>query len=421
MISKSEIINLKDILRKEKSVLEEIEKLINEINKSRSEERVVLENHLEFLKNRFKKVHEDFKRLVSMLHFVDSEKDEGLRSKGGQTYTLKQVLPKKLERETIKRIQERIKKKNEKKEKKKDSEYLKISSKIFSKTSRKFLNKDRSHRLEKELIKANLNYTPVGYVSMLLMTTFLSVFLAGFLFLFFLFFNFGATLPIITRATETIDVRFFKTFWMLFVIPIGTFLIMYVYPTLEKSSVQHQIDAELPFATIHMAAISGAMVNPMKIFEIINSTKEYPALEREFNKMINEINVYGYDIINAMKNTAKNSPSKKLSELLNGLATTINSGGDLPKFFEKRSETLLFNYRIVQQKEGKAAETYMDLYISLLIAAPMILMLLMMIMKLSGLGISMTIPLIGLLITLGVVMANILFLVFLHVKRSNSG
>jgi flagellar protein FlaJ len=119
-----------------------------------------------------------------------------------------------------------------------------------------------------------------------------------------------------------------------------------------------------------------------------------------------------------MKNTAKNSPSKKLAELLNGLVTTINSGGDLPKFFEKRAETLLFDHRLEQQKAAKAAETFMDIYISLVIAAPMILMLLMMIMKISGLGIAMSIMSIALMIILGVVVINIIFLTFLQIKRN---
>jgi flagellar protein FlaJ len=166
-----------------------------------------------------------------------------------------------------------------------------------------------------------------------------------------------------------------------------------------------------------MAAISGSMINPIKIFEIIISTKEYPALEKEFTKLLNEINVYGSDFVNALKNTAKNTSSKRLAELLNGLATTINSGGDLPNFFEKRSDTLLFEYKIQKEKAAKAAETFMDVYISVVIAAPMILMLLLMMMKMSGLGLSLSVGGITLLVVVGVIVINIVFLTFLHLKK----
>ena len=357
--------------------------------------------------------------LKPQIHKKKKEKppEEKLKTKGGKIISLKDISPVELEKETIYRIRRKKEKEKKKKPVKKASEYTKISSNVFSKVSRNLLTKKSFHMMEEDLKKANLEFTPSGYISIILMTTLLSGVLAGFLFFFFLFFNFGATLPIITRATETLNERFIKVFWILFAVPLSTFLMMYIYPSLEKKSAESAIDTELPFATIHMSAISGSMINPIKIFEIIILSNEYPAFEKEFKKMINEINLYGYDFVSALKNTSENSPSKRLSELLNGLATTITSGGDLPKFFEKRAETLLFDYRIEQQKSSKAAETFMDIYISILIAAPMILMLLMMIMKLSGLGISTSVGVLALMIILGVVVVNIFFLSFLHLKK----
>ena len=68
----------------------------------------------------------------------------------------------------------------------------------------------------------------------------------------------------------------------------------------------------MPFATINMSAISGSMVEPSKIFEIMISTHDYPNLDREFIKLINEINVLGHDLVTALRNSAFNSPSKRL-------------------------------------------------------------------------------------------------------------
>ncbi|PIO01502.1 hypothetical protein COT60_00155, partial [Candidatus Pacearchaeota archaeon CG09_land_8_20_14_0_10_30_9] len=68
------------------------------------------------------------------------------------------------------------------KKKKDSSYYTKISSKFFSKVSLKLLSKESFAKMEEELVKANLSYTPVGYVSIILMTTFLSLFVGGFLF-----------------------------------------------------------------------------------------------------------------------------------------------------------------------------------------------------------------------------------------------
>ena len=186
---------------------------------------------------------------------------------------------------------------------------------------------------------------------------------------------------------------------------------------MEKKTLENRINRELPFATIHMSSISNSMIEPSKIFSIIISTEEYPNLEKEFTKLFNEVNVYGYDLVTALRDMAFNSPSRKLAELYNGLATTITSGGDLPEFFDKRAQTLLFEHRLETEKHSKAAETFMDIYISVVIAAPMILMLLLMMMRLSGLGISLSTGMITLVMVLGVSLMNVLFLSFLHLKQ----
>jgi len=192
---------------------------------------------------------------------------------------------------------------------------------------------------------------------------------------------------------------------------------MYFYPTLEKESLERKINQELPFATINMAAVSSSLVDPTKIFSIIISTKEYPTLRKEFIEILNGVNVLGKDLISVLKNNAYTSPSKKLANLFNGLATTINSGGDLSKFFEERAKNLLFEYKIDQEKDTRAAETFMDIYISVVIATPMIFMLLMIMIQISGLGISLSIPVITLIMILGVTVINIIFLTFLHLKQ----
>tara|TARA_Y100000294_G_C8510817_1_gene318693 strand:+ start:270 stop:857 length:588 start_codon:yes stop_codon:yes gene_type:complete len=194
---------------------------------------------------------------------------------------------------------------------------------------------------------------------------------------------------------------------------------MYIYPSLEKSSLERKINQELPFATINMAAISGSIVNPTKIFNIIASTHEYPYIEKEFIKVINAVNVLGYDLITTLKNRSLNSSSKKLGDLLNGIATTVQSGGELSKFFDERSKSLLFEYNLEKEKSTRTAETFMDIYISVVIATPMILMLLLIMMQISGLGISLSTSMITLIMILGVTIINFVFLTYLHLRQSN--
>jgi flagellar protein FlaJ len=301
------------------------------------------------------------------------------------------------------------------------SKYVQISNKIFSKFSENILGQESFKDFKTNLIKANLQFLPRSYISVVLFTTLLSIGVAFFLFLFFLFFNISATFPMLSLVEEGLASRLAKVFWLLFVVPFATFFIMYFYPSLEARSAENKIDIELPFAAINMSSIAGSMIDPSKIFSIILTTKEYPNIEKEFIKLLNEINLLGYDLVTALRNSAINSPSKRLSELFNGIATTISSGGNLSEFFSKRAESLLFEYRLEREKRTRAAETFMDIYISVVIAAPMILMLLLMMMKISGLGIQLSTSMITLIMVLGVTIVNIGFLTFLHLKQSASG
>ena len=295
--------------------------------------------------------------------------------------------------------------------------YSILANRVFSKFSKSLSEKNDLRNLERELIKAHMPYTPSGYFSTIMFSCLIVFICSVVLSVFFLFFYLGAEFPIIHAATNSPIERLPQVIWMIVIFPVITFLLMYFYPSLEKKSAESAIDMELPFATIHMAAIAGSMIDPSKIFSIMISTKEYPHLEKEFTKLMNEINVYGYDLVSALRSIAFNSPSKRFSELFNGLATTINSGGSLPDFFNKRAESLLFEYKLEKEKSNKAAETFMDIYISVVIAAPMILMLLLMMMKISGLGLNMSTSMITLIMVLSVAMVNVVFLVFLHLKK----
>ena len=325
-----------------------------------------------------------------------------------------------IERGTLKRLKKKEEEeKIEKRKIKKPSFYVGYANKMFSDFSADLTKKYKFRELQADLMKANMNFLLRSYISVIILTSLISFFISIFLVIFFLFFNIQATLPIITLTKENIIIRFLETFWLIGVLPMSTLLFMYFYPSLERDSVERKIDIELPFATINMAAISGSLIDPTKMFNIIISTQEYPALEREFTKLLNSVNVLGQDFISALRNSGFNTASKKLSALFNGLATTINSGGDLPKFFQERAETMLFEYNLEREKSTKAAETFMDIYISVVIAAPMILMLLLMMMRISGLGIPLSTGAITLIMILGVVGINIVFLIFLQIKQPN--
>jgi len=419
MTIENNIEDIKKIIFKEKRMMFEFNSLVNYLHNTDDEsERKMINGQIGRLKDSLKQMNKELLEKLEGIELptqIEKPKEIVVRKVQPKKSAETEKLPE-IEREVLKRLKSK-KKKVVKVVVKKPSNYAKFASNLFAVKVRDLIKQKKLTSLEKDLIKSNINYTPVSYISMLILTTILAGFAGIILFVFFFLFNLSSTFPLITRATEDFLPRFLKVFWILFVAPIVTGFFMYIYPSLEKRSLEDKINQELPFATIHMAAISGAMIEPIKVFSIISATKEYPHLEKEFNKLLNEINIYGYDLVTALKDVATNSPSQKLAEIFNGLAMTITSGGSLYDFFEKRAQNLLFTYRLDREKRTKTAETFMDIYISVVIAAPMILMLLLMMMKISGLGLSLSTSTITLLIIGAVSLINTIFLVFLQLKQ----
>jgi archaeal flagellar protein FlaJ len=275
-----------------------------------------------------------------------------------------------------------------------------VSNRFFRRTSEKLVPKFGS--LTEDLKKANIHFLTSTYIAITLFASMLAFIFGWVVFALVFALGYGGWWYLVTP----------------FALAALSMMGFYFYPNSERNSVQKKIVQELPFATIHMAAIAGSDIEPTKIFRIIAMSKEYPNVGKEIRKVINQLEIYGYDIVTSLKNVARTTSSKKLAELFSGMATNISSGGALKSYLEKKSENYLLDYKLERRKYSDLAGTFMDIYISILIAAPLVLMMMFIVMNVSGLelagfGISTLLMLsIG-----GVVLVNIIFLIVLNAKQ----
>ncbi len=281
-------------------------------------------------------------------------------------------------------------------------EYVRISNKYFRSSAEKLIEKGYFDNISRDLRKIISSFLLNSYVSVMFFSTALSA-IAGF-FIFVVLLLSGASVLVALFA--------------LFAIPLTVFLLFFTYPSTQRSSLEKEINQELPFVTIYMAAVATSGIEPSRVFSILVRTKDYPFVQREIKRLLNYINFYGYDLVSALRQSAKLSSSEKLSMLFSGLATTITSGGELAEFLNKHAESMLFDYRLEREKYTKMAETFMDIYISILIAAPMILMILLILLSLTGYGSGFLTPTILTFSIISVIsILNIGFLVFLNLKQ----
>lgn len=261
--------------------------------------------------------------------------------------------------------------------------------------SEKFLD------LKNDLIGANMAILVQNYFSRVLFYTIASVFIGIIFAGISLFLGWSIFIPVIS----------------LFFIPLSTFIFLYTYPSIKRSSIEKAINDEIPFATIYMAAITSSDLEPTQMFRLIANSDEYPAVSIEIRKIVNQIDIYGYNLATALTNVAKNTLNERLKDLLAGMAINITSGGSLKNYLEKKSENLLMDYKLDRQKYNSLAETFMDMYISLLITAPLLLMIVFVVMSMTGFNIGISVNVLNFLIITIISGLNILFLFILNAKQ----
>ncbi len=274
---------------------------------------------------------------------------------------------------------------------------ISFSERIFFNFADKHEETFRS--LKEDLAKANMQILYQNYVSMAIFYTFVSFFISLALSIFFYFFS-----------------KNLLSFLILF-FPFIVSVLFFVGPSSKAKSNSEKINEELPFAVIYMAAISQSNIEPIRMFRLIANSKEYPILSFEIKKILNQIDFFGYTLVNSLRDAALKTNNEKLRELFSGIAINIVGGGSLKNFLEKKAENLLIEYRLERQKYNNLAATFLDVYISVLIVAPLILITVLVIMSISGFKINVSLNTLIFIFVAVLFILNLLFLLLLEIKQ----
>ncbi|MDP2750095.1 MAG: type II secretion system F family protein [Nanoarchaeota archaeon] len=164
----------------------------------------------------------------------------------------------------------------------------------------------------------------------------------------------------------------------------AVFLIFYYYPENKIKSRRRSINANLPFAIDHMAAVVSSGIPPLVMFRLIAESEEYEEISVELNKIVLYADVFGYDLISAIRAVSETTPSPTLKEFFEGMVLSIETGGDLSHYLTQKSQESMLSYRLERQKYVEALATYSDIYTGILIAAPLFFISTLSLMSLLG-------------------------------------
>ena len=140
----------------------------------------------------------------------------------------------------------------------------------------------------------------------------------------------------------------------------------------------------MPFGANHMAAVATSGVPPASMFELIAASKEYGEIGIEVKKIVDFINIFGYDLLTAIRTVAATTPSPQFKEFLEGMVSTIETGGDLDRYLRQEADQAALTYNLERQRYNETVSTYSDIYTGLLIAAPLFFVAALSLVNLLG-------------------------------------
>jgi len=198
-----------------------------------------------------------------------------------------------------------------------------------------------------------------------------------------------------------------------------TFVGFYFYPNTIITSRRKSIKTNMPFAINHIAAIASSGVPPVAMLKLIAESMEYGEFCIELRKIVDYIELFGYDMVTAIRSVAAVTPEEELREFLEGMLNTIESGGELEKFFIAKSQESMSSYEIEREKYAQTVATYSDIYTGILVAAPLFFVAALTLISMlggtiGGLNISV---IIGFGTYLLIPLMNIGFIIFLNVSQ----
>ncbi len=163
-----------------------------------------------------------------------------------------------------------------------------------------------------------------------------------------------------------------------------TYLSFMMYPKVVAGNRRRNINATLPYAINYVTAMSTAGITPAEVFRLLGESPIYGETAVEARFITREIDMFGKDLIEAMRTVSTFTPSPRMKEFLQGAMATISSGANLTNYF--RNKATQYTQENHQEQKGflETLGLIAESYVTAMVAGTLFLIILQSIMSIIG-------------------------------------
>ena len=163
-----------------------------------------------------------------------------------------------------------------------------------------------------------------------------------------------------------------------------TYAIFMVYPNVVAGNRRRNIDATLPYAINYITSMSTAGITPAEVFRLLGDSPIYGESAVEARYIAREIDIFGRDLIDALRIVSSSTPSRRMKEFLQGAMASISSGGNLTEYFRMKASQYALENRQTQKMFLDTLALISESYVTAMVAGTLFLIILQSIMSVIG-------------------------------------
>lgn len=138
---------------------------------------------------------------------------------------------------------------------------------------------------------------------------------------------------------------------------------------------RRRIDSMLTIASGYFATMASADIPIDIIIRDLGESYQYGEISREARSIWVRTELFGMDILTSIKESIKTSPSQRFSEFLQGIITSVNSGGNLKQYFITKAGQNQSELSTLIKQNSNSMSILAESFVTVAVAFPLILLI----------------------------------------------
>ncbi|MBN2042376.1 MAG: type II secretion system F family protein [Candidatus Aenigmarchaeota archaeon] len=242
----------------------------------------------------------------------------------------------------------------------------KISQRLFGDLIRPYA--DYFDPLKFSLKQARIKYTVEEYLSTLIFGSFIAFMISVM-----------GMVVLITITTGSATYAYTLSLVISAVFSFVVFLMGYYYPNIRGKNIKTKIERSLPFTVVYMSTAASANITIADLFK--TTSMRGGEIGMECRRIYRDIKMLGMDPVTAITKAANRTPSPMFAELLWGVLSVVERGGNLAAYLTEKSKEFMNHYRRMLNDYSKQVTFYTEIYVTLIIVGTLFFLVMTSIMS----------------------------------------